>query len=66
MLMLHLSVLMWCLCPCAARGSSNPVVPEEQLANQEHLRMGAAANGTAAEDTPPGELHLEVPLGLAA
>ena len=54
MLMHGLRMLMWCLCSCVARGSSNPVVPEEQLADREHLRMGASANGTADEEAHPG------------
>ena len=65
MLMHRLELLMWTLCSCAARGSSNPVVPEEQLADREHLRMGVSANGTAAEEPLPGAALLLVAARVA-
>ncbi|CAK0748752.1 hypothetical protein CVIRNUC_001857 [Coccomyxa viridis] len=43
------------------RGSSNPIVPEEQLADREHLRMGASANGAAAEEPLPVAAATELP-----
>ena len=55
-----MGMLMWTLCSCAARGSSNPIVPEEQLADREHLRMGASANGAAAEEPLPGAALLRM------
>ena len=40
--------------PSAALGGSNPIMPEEALAEKEHLRTGASANGAAPEGPPAG------------
>ena len=38
----------------AALGRGNPTMPEEALAEREHLRTGASANGVTHDDPPAG------------